>query len=139
MAFTILALVMRCKDCQTTDMINSCLTTLVVGTIANLSTDVYVYIRRDGESSITKRYEATSTAAGAISLDLTGDNEWLNEHHCYGIWVTLRTANIDEKIDITVPNGGQGVTAPCFRLVFDDCYNSTMTRTAVASQTLKIS
>ena len=130
---------MRCKDCQTTDMINSCLTTLVVGDIANLNTQVYVYIKRDGQAGTTKRYEATSSGSGAITLDLTNDNEWLNENHCYGIWVTLRTANIDQKIDITVPNGGQGKTAPCFRLVFDDCYNSTMTRTAVASQTLKIS
>lgn len=129
---------MNCNDCTETQAINSCVTSLTVGTILPTETNVYVFIERTGNGNLIKRYEAVSTAGGVVTVDLTGDNEWLNSHHCYAVWVTLRDATDLEPLGITIADGDTGTAGTCVRMELYDTRDGDMDKQAITAQTLKI-
>lgn len=76
-----------------------CIQLLTIGTIANLSTAVYVYLV-DKSSGLMVRVGATSTGAGLVVADLSEIE--LSPTHLYELFITLENAWIGDKLDITV-------------------------------------
>lgn len=128
---------MRCKECTATQSIRSRPATLVVGTVPNNSTALYVYIARDSDR-LTYRYTVTSSAGGQISIDLSGDQNRFTPNHCYTVWATLASAtDIDDKLQITIPDGASTSAANCWRIYFVDTYDEDGALITGGSQTLE--
>lgn len=91
---------MSCSSCNKAKDLLSCISTLTIGTIANLNTAVYVYIRNNTTGRLY-RYEVTSTGAGLVAVPIN-TQQWIPEHD-HEVWITLQSAtNIDEKVNFTV-------------------------------------
>lgn len=106
-----------CNPCLTTDIIPVCVTSLVVGSISSLNTDVFVYVK-DITTSKVVRFEETTDGAGLITITGLDTEPDFMPNHSYELWVTLATAtSIDDREDITVPNAG--TTTECIALCFE--------------------
>ncbi len=91
---------MSCNSCNKAKDLLSCISTLTIGTIANLNTAVYVYIRNNTTGRLY-RYETTSSNAGLVAV-LINTQQWIPEHD-HEVWITLQSAtNIEEKINFTI-------------------------------------
>jgi len=110
----------------------ACTTTLTVGTIANISTAIYIYIH-DHTTDRLVRYSATSDGAGLVTVDLS-DGQQYAEDHDYELYITLASAtNIEEKVSFTI----NAVAYSCVALNFKRAYdNDDVILSAV--QTLKL-
>lgn len=105
-----------CNPCSKTKAVLACATDLTIGTIANLSTAVYVYIKNH-TTGFTKRYDVTSSGAGVVVITLVTND--IMPDHDYEVWITLASAtNIDERITIVVSGGNYTCLKPVFRRVY---------------------
>lgn len=123
-----------CNDCTGTKKIARCTTNLIIGTISNINTAVYVYIKDNTLDDRIIRYAITSSGAGLITIPITPQR--FSEDHTYEIWVTLTTAsNIETKLDITIGT----VTNTCVNLNFATIWTNDNTVATYTNQTLSLS
>ena len=93
---------MSCTNCTESNQIPECVDTITIGTIANLNTAVYIYIRNLSTGYVHQQ-AATSSGAGLVILDSTlPDKSFYNENHLYELWITLQSAGINNKKTITI-------------------------------------
>lgn len=121
-----------CNPCTAMRTLIACTSTLTVGTIANLTTAVYVYIHNHTTDKLV-RYSTTSSDAGLVSFDLSDGQSYM-EGHDYELWITLQSAtNMDERVNFTI----DAVAYSCAALEFHRLYDND---DAIQSQnqTLKI-
>lgn len=79
---------MSCTQCQDTQPVPECVSSIVIGVIALLSTPVHVFVKNNTTNYVHIQ-EATSAADGTITLDSTlPDISFYNKNHLYEIWVT---------------------------------------------------
>lgn len=109
---------MSCSSCAKTKPILSCVTELTVGTVANLTTALYIYIRNNTTNRLY-RFEETSSGAGLVVVTL--DEVQMIPGHNYELWVTLASAtNIEQKLDVTIGDE----TNDCFDVSFQRVFNT---------------
>lgn len=124
---------MSCNCCQQTKPISNCVTTIVIGTITNLSTAVYVYFKNKSTDKIF-RFSATSSGAGLVSI--TVGNQKFTNNHAYECWITLASAtNLEEKLPVTI--SGMTGTYTCFLVPFYHVQDNSNAPVSYSSQTLK--
>lgn len=122
---------MSCSNCEKSKPILACISTLTVGTISNISTAVYVYLRNN-TTGRTYRYSTTSSGAGVVSVDISAQQH-IPEHD-YELWVTLASAtNTEEKLTLTISSE----TMTCVSLSFVRAFNNTDTLVS-GNQTLTL-
>lgn len=97
-----------CDQCQKTVNPPLCVTALIIGTIADLTTAVYVYQKHIG-SGRTVRYDVTSDGAGLVSIE----PQSLMAHQPYEYWITA--TNSQDKKPITV----DGTAYDCLLVEYD--------------------
>lgn len=103
-----------CSPCTKVDVIPVCLTNLIIGTIAGLTQNVWIYFR-DTTTGKLKRYENQSDGAGLVTLTLVQNNGDFMPEHAYEVWVQNENeVNIETKLDITI----SAVIYTCFLVNF---------------------
>lgn len=123
---------MSCNCCQQTKPIANCVTTIVIGTISNLSTAVYVYFKNKSTDKVF-RFSATSSGAGVVSITV-GSQKFTN-NHAYECWVTLASAtNLEDKLPVTI--SGMTGTFTCFLVPFYHIQDNSNAPVSYSSQTL---
>ena len=134
---------MKCKDCVVTETLAAGFTTLKCGNLGTKSqpvpnTQIYVYIQRNGIPQRTMRYEATSAdTTGNVLLTIpSADRDFFSENLCYTVWMTLRTANLEDKQTFHILNGGQGADVTCARLEVAKTYDTNGNLVSIAQQEL---
>lgn len=122
---------MSCTYCTPTKPVIGCTTSLVIGTIEAVSTNVYVYLYNVA-SNKTSRYTAVSSVAGLVTITIA---QGLSTNQDYQVWITLQTAtNPDEKLTITV----EDTEHECLIANFDRIYTSTNLVATAVTQTLSL-
>lgn len=110
---------MSCPTCTETKPIPKCVDSLVIGAIDLDSTDVYIYVKNLTTERI-QRIETTSDINGEVSLALTNpDKEFYSPDFTFELWITLRTATINDKEDITIGY----TTTDCFTIRFTEVFD----------------
>lgn len=122
---------MACTTCSYTKTVPTCITNLIVGTIDDLSSDVYVFIKNISTGKID-RFEATSDGAGLVTLSSIPTNYFMDEHD-YEIWVTLRTVSQNDRESITI----DGVSDTCWAMPLLDLYDGSGEKQAITTHTLE--
>lgn len=85
-------------NCQTSNDIVNCVTTIEAAYIEAANTDIYVYLKNVTTGRV-ERYTATSDADGYFSFDPEG----LNDKHLYEVTVTLAsTTNPQDTLLLTI-------------------------------------
>lgn len=121
-----------CLPCVFTKDLANCATSIIVGTIANLATDVYVYIENKATGTIS-RFSATSSGGGVVTVT-RGGFIFMTET-AYEVWITLANAvNIENRVAFTIA----GKSTADFCVVTNFVYVSTDTGTipTYATQTI---
>lgn len=121
-----------CNSCIKTPPVARCLTNLIIGTIPNLLTAVYVYVKNVTLDNRIIRYSVTSDPAGIVTIPITPQR--FSEDHAYEIHITLTTAdNINEdRLAITIGDK----TADCANLRFQTIWKNDNTIATYTNQTL---
>lgn len=120
-----------CNPCTPVNTIPSCVTNIIIGTIASVSTAVYVYIKNISTGKVT-RISATSSIAGLVTAVL---GDFIPMDNCsYEIWVTLATADIDTKLNVTI----SAVAYTCFAVRFETITTTADVVVSVTNYTLKV-
>lgn len=103
-----------CAPCQKAEDIPNCLENLEIGTISDVDTDVYIYIK-DITSDNQLRFERTSSAAGLVTLTGLDSEDEFMPAHSYELWITLKSAtSIEDRETITIGLD----TVECIALTF---------------------
>lgn len=124
---------MACNTCDNTKTLSSCAGNLTLGTIASVSTAVYIYIK--SPSGYVYRQSATSSGAGVVLLNLAlPDTSFYHPNGTFEVWVTLATADRTTKLTVTI--GATGYT--CFNLKFEKTYDASEDAITYTTQTLAI-
>ncbi len=107
---------MACTNCQEVTPIPQCVEDITIGAIADLTTDVYVFVK-NLTTGYLHQQEAVSDGAGLVILDSTlPDISFYNENHFYELWITKQSETINDKLPITVVGGA--TPFDCLLLVF---------------------
>lgn len=122
---------MSCSSCTPTNPIGQCPTTLTIGTVPYLSTDMYVYIKNLATGHITI-LEATSSIAGVLTADLT-DVE-LPANQDLELWTSRQTDGLNVQSTITI--GADG--ASCLIVRFERPKDENGDPITYGTQTLSI-
>lgn len=120
-----------CNTALSTKALPTCLGVLTIGTIPDLTTAVKIVIE-DVTTGRREIYDVTSSGAGVVSVDLTGEE--FSDSHSYQAWIFKTTNGIDDRYAITV-SGASATTEYVqlsFELIKDDGDNFAM-----ATATLK--
>lgn len=121
-----------CTPCTEAKQIPTCITSLVVGTIANLTTAVYVYIQ-DITTGRLVRLPVTSSGAGLVAATVSGED--FMDGHDYELWVTLASAaSIEDKLSVTI----EAVAYTCFHLRFTQVRDNTGAVISYSSITIDV-
>lgn len=110
---------MSCTPCQPTKKIPTCAAEVVVGSIEDLSTDIYIYIK-NLTTGYLHRQESTSGPYGLVTLDLSvPDSSFYNPNSTYELWATLANAQIGDRLEITIDEEPE----TCFELSFEKAFD----------------
>lgn len=110
---------MSCLICQKTSPIPTCTSTLILGTIANLNTAVYIYIK-DLSTDRLQREGVSSNGSGQVSLLMSNAPRFYQKGHIYEVFVTLQSSSdITNTIDLTI----SGTAYDCLQLTFWEVSN----------------
>lgn len=124
---------MSCTACQATKIIPSCTDELVIGSVEDASTDLYVYIK-NLTTGYVHRQEVMSNEYGLVTLDLSlPDISFYNPNNTYESWVTLQDAQIDDRLPVTI--GDDDYT--CFALNFEKVFDETGIAATYETHTLE--
>ena len=121
---------MACTDCAYTKIIPTCITEITVGTITELAADVYVFVKNISTGKID-RFSSTSDGAGLVKLSSIAANFFMDSYD-YEIWITLRSAGQNDKLDMEI-DGNMDV---CFAMPFADLYDGAGEKLAITSHVL---
>ena len=105
-----------CADCINVCTIEKCGNDLVIGTIADVDTDVFVYADRiDGRS---QKQLVTSDGTGKVTMDLTDPSpHYYDAQNIFEIYVTATNAsNPSDRYEVTLMDGE--TTGECFNVKF---------------------
>lgn len=110
---------MSCLICQKTSPVPTCTSTLILGTIANLNTAVYIYIK-DLSTDRLQREGVSSNGSGQVSLPMSNAPRFYQSGHIMEVWITLQSAvDITDAKDITI----SGTAYDCLLLTFYEVSN----------------
>lgn len=119
-----------CDSCIKAKPVARCLTNLIVGTIANVNTAIFVYIT-DLTTERRIRYSVTTDSDGLITIPITPQR--FSDDHSYRLHVTLVNAiNVSEEELITVGEE----TNNCISLRFLTIWKNDNTIATYTDQTL---
>lgn len=119
-----------CDSCGQGKPVPSCLTTLVIGTIADLTTNVKVFFQRTS-TRIIERLDAISDGAGLVSLDVSSI-DWLDGEE-FKVWITGDPDSLNAKKNITISTD----VFECWTFRICDIYNTSGNKIATATHTLE--
>jgi hypothetical protein len=103
---------MACNTCHQLTEVPECSSTLNLGTLALLNTELYIYVK-NLHSGYVHKQEAISSGAGLVTLNTTEPSkDFYNKDYAYEIWVTLRTNN--DRVNFTINT----VVLDCFNPSF---------------------
>jgi len=121
-----------CSDCTHTRPIARCITNLIIGTVAQVSTALFVYIK-DLTTDREIRYAVTSSAAGLVTLPITPQK--FSEDHSYELRITRAdAANINENIAVVI----DGESNTCASLRFETIWTNNNVIATYTDQTLSV-
>lgn len=100
-----------CAPALRTKCVPICTADLIIGTIENTDTELYVYIK-DLTTGRTEILNAESDSDGLVILDISAYT--FSDNHSYEMWITLSYANVYDKIDVTIGDEVTDTLAPCF-------------------------
>lgn len=126
-----------CVDCQPTNLIPTCTTALVLGTIPDLTTAVFIYVRNLTTGN-THRQSVTSDGAGLVTMDTTDPvPSFYSPNMTYEVWITLATGDLEDRLDITV--GTVTITGDdaCLNLNFEIIANASNDPITYATQNVE--
>ena len=119
-----------CSPCTRVKNLPSCVTDIVIGTVAQTSTAHYVYFKNLATGRIN-RYAATSDGSGLLTVTV---DEEIFPQHTYKVWVNQQSAtNATDEETITIGAATPTCLEIHFYRVTDDSGQVNYT-----SQTLKI-
>lgn len=105
-----------CNPCTPCKPVLACTTNLTICTIANLGVAVFVYLE-DHTTGFIKRYDVTSTGAGAVVIALSSND--IMPDHDYEVWVTLASStNTEERLTMVISGANYTCVKPTFRRVY---------------------
>ncbi len=106
---------MHCPDCTKTLLIPACTDTIVLGTIPDVSQNIYIFAN-NVTTGRQERQDAVTNADGVVTMDLSIPSEdFYSENHRFEVYITLRDTNNTERLAITVGED----TFECFTLNFE--------------------
>ena len=100
-----------CIPSLKTKCIPLCLTDLIIGAIGIKNKAVHVYIK-DLTTGRTEMFPSLSEADGYVVIDISAAT--FSDNHTYELWITLATANINDKQNITVDASTDTTLSLCF-------------------------
>jgi hypothetical protein len=111
-----------CTPALPTKKIPLCILTLIIGKISSANANVNIFIV---DITTGRRFilQSTSDGAGLVSVDLTAIE--FSEEHTYELWITLQSANPEDKEDITIDTETATTVALGFLSLFTeggDCF-----------------
>lgn len=122
-----------CNSCTPTADVAQCMTSFVIGTIANISTAVYVYVENKSSGKID-RFSVTSSGAGLVTL--TRGSYVFMDDTPYEIWITLATAdNVGQRLAFTI--SGASSSTFCADVRFRYVTDTAGAAVTYTTQTLK--
>lgn len=124
---------MACNNCTNTKKLSTCAGNLTLGTIASLTTAVYIYVKNP--AGYIYRQSATSSGAGVVILSLASPNtSFYHSSGVFEVWVTLASADIETRLTVTI--GATGYS--CFNLEFQKSFDNDGDPNVITTQTLAI-
>lgn len=111
-----------CEPCTRLKNIAICTDTIVIGTVATISTSYNIYFRSLANGMIV-RYTATSDVNGLLTLTPT-DGFVLSPNIIYEIWVNKTNSNLEGE-NLTI----SGTAATCYTLMFESCFYNFSSQT----------
>jgi len=124
-----------CNPCTPVVSLPVCTQQIIIGTIAQISTAVYVYLRNVTLDKTTRIAGVTSDGAGLVTINTTTTKQLFNVGHSYELWITLQNStNIEEKINFTIGSTSQDCVALRFTPVLDEDLDNL----SAATQTLAL-
>jgi len=105
-----------CESYRCTCPIATCINSLVLGNIADVNTDVYIFIQKQNGAEWIQA--ATSNASGTVILDMTDPSkDFFNQYDgLYKVWVTGGNPYFcdEQKLSITI----NGLTSYTYGITF---------------------
>lgn len=93
---------MSCETCTPARKLPTCTGTLTIGTIAEVSASLYLYIRKVSNGAF-KRVEAASDAAGLVTADLSDIQGFLHPGSQYELWISTQDAvSMYDREEVTI-------------------------------------
>lgn len=127
-----------CVDGTRVCPVSWCGTNITIGTIDNLSTSIYIYVRRI-DNGRTHRESTTTDGSGTVTKLLTDPgNQFYNSSSDYEVWVTLQTSDNpnDARETITLDDGTTQDT--CFILTFESYKDQDGNNVSYTTQILSV-
>lgn len=125
---------MPCLTCKPAKKLISPGGTLVLGTISDTDTDVYIWAENTA-TGVKNRQEATSSGAGLVTMDLTDPKtSFYHDNATYEIWVTDQTEDVSDALTLTI--GSQ--TTECISVRFERSLSPTGTFQTDTAQTIEL-
>lgn len=121
---------MSCSTCTKTKKLTQCVNEISIGTIAEVDTEVYIYLKLVATGRV-ERHEATSDGAGLVVLNST-DITFMSGM-LYEVWVGLRTTSVEDKLPVTIDS----VEYDCFQVEFERVWTGAEME-AATSETIEI-
>ena len=122
---------MACTLCKFTKTYPLCITNLTLGTVTNLNTDHFIYIKNLATGRIV-RLAATSDGAGLLTVDVS--NEELMHNEGYEIWATLQTVDKNQMEELTLSDS----TADCLYIRGEDLHDTNGVLIVTATHVLEL-
>lgn len=130
-----LILMSFCLPCTPTKELANCVTSIIIGTISQANTAVFVYFENMATGVIT-RFDVTS-AAGTGVVTITKGSVIFVTGQDYEVWITLATAtSIDQRLSYNV--NGQANPVFCTMASFKYVSTSTGTVPTYTTETLSV-
>lgn len=129
---------MGCLNCQFTQAIPTCTTTLAIGTTTiGAGVPVYVFVRNiiTGKEF---RQSATTEAlpAGRVSMLLSlPQQDFYSQNFVYEIWITRQSDTVNERLNFTIQ--GSVTAIDCVSVNFTDIYDDDDDKVAYSSHILE--
>lgn len=125
---------MQCLTCTPIKELTAGAGTVVLGTVAETSSDVYVYVKNTATKQIY-RQSTTTDGDGTVTLDLTDPDAFAyHPNATFEIWVTLQSADIGTVLSITIGASSY----ECLAARFVRPLGSSNTYVTDATQTVQI-
>lgn len=119
-------------NCTQIKKLPTCINELVIGTIALVSQDVYVFIHNKSINH-TIRLTGVSDVDGLVTVDFMGlPDNFFSENYTYEIYITATNTSPNDREDITIDTTTDSCLMVSFMRIEDESIESVYYSTVTA-------